>query len=848
MIESRAPEAPLRLSGVRRHPGGSVRPLRYLFLPDTSSDERLPVTSFQQMARTASGHEPYRWQSRVAATGLPELLAVETGAGKTAGVVLPWLYRRRMHPDPAVRRATPHWLVFCLPLRVLVEQVESHVHGWLDRLGLAEEVLLHVAMGGRERPGDLWRRHPERDAVVLGTVDMLLSRALNRGYAMSRFSWPIDYGLFNNGVHWIFDEVQLLGPALPTSRQLQGLRAELGCALPSATTWMSATVDLPAMATVDNPRVRSTVSLTDDDRADARLAPRLAASKTVRRLDVEPAAKHRAAGLATGLLEHHRPGTLTLAVMNTVRTARELHKEVLARADGAEVVLLHSRFRPPDRRARVDDVLRAVDPGGPGRIVVSTQVVEAGVDLSAACLLTEAAPWPSIVQRAGRCNRTGQDDAALVLWAEAKSPPHPYEAADVAAAGAALTELEGCLVTATDLRDKQVPITRPVHAVLRRADLLSLFDTAPDLSGNDIDIAPFIRVADDLDVQVAWRRLGGARPAPDEPTPTADELCPVPADRDFRTLTASESLWRLDHLETGDQPWVRLRPEDVRPGIVVLADVALGRYSSAEGWDPANRTAVPVAEPTRQDSLVDVEERMGEDRVSYATRSWVTLERHLADVEAEVRQLLTLLDASGNDGLGKDIMEAASVAGRLHDIGKAHSTFADTMERSADEHDRARVRTQGPWAKSGGSRRPQHNPPFFRHELVSALALLGKGSGALHGVVERDLVVYLVAAHHGRVRLGIRSVPEEERTGRVLGVRDGDQLPAVTVPGGRVEASSLNLGVVRLGRSDDGTPSWAERSLSLLSREDLGPFRLSFLEAVVRLADWRASAAADLQS
>jgi len=94
-------------------------------------------------------------------------------------------------------------------------------------------------MGGRERRDDPWRLSPENDAVVLGTVDMLLSRALNRGYAASGFSWPIDFGLFNNGVAWVIDEVQLLGPALPTTRQLQTFRCRLGTALPTSSTWMS---------------------------------------------------------------------------------------------------------------------------------------------------------------------------------------------------------------------------------------------------------------------------------------------------------------------------------------------------------------------------------------------------------------------------------------------------------------------------------------------------------------------------------------------------------------------------------------------------------------------------------
>jgi CRISPR-associated endonuclease/helicase Cas3 len=257
-----------------------------------------PVTNFNQMATTASGHQPYPWQSRVAAEGLPELLAGKTGAGKTAGVVLPWLWRRRLHPDIAVRAATPHWLVFCLPLRVLVEQVEADVRVWLDSLGLTDMVPLHVAMGGREDARDPWRLHPERDAIVLGTVDMLISRALNRGYGASHFSWPIDYGLFNNGTHWIFDEVQLLGPALATGRQLQGLRRTLQTALPTSSTWMSATVDPPALRTVDNPTLDSIVTLTDQDRANERLATRLGATKTVRQIEVDRGDKGRSAVLA----------------------------------------------------------------------------------------------------------------------------------------------------------------------------------------------------------------------------------------------------------------------------------------------------------------------------------------------------------------------------------------------------------------------------------------------------------------------------------------------------------------------------------------------------------------------
>ena len=74
-------------------------------------------------------------------------------------------------------------------------------------------------MGGEE-PDD-WDRHPEADVILVGTQDLPLSRALNRGYAMSRYRWPLEFGLLNNDCLWVFDEVQLMGDALATSTQLQ---------------------------------------------------------------------------------------------------------------------------------------------------------------------------------------------------------------------------------------------------------------------------------------------------------------------------------------------------------------------------------------------------------------------------------------------------------------------------------------------------------------------------------------------------------------------------------------------------------------------------------------------------
>lgn len=102
--------------------------------------------------------------------------------GKTVAAVLPWLYRRLDRRLVSAPERTPRRLVYVLPLHSLAEQTFVRVGEWLDRLGCAEEVGLHLLAGESARDG-VWRRHPERVAILVGTVDMLLSRALMRGFA-----------------------------------------------------------------------------------------------------------------------------------------------------------------------------------------------------------------------------------------------------------------------------------------------------------------------------------------------------------------------------------------------------------------------------------------------------------------------------------------------------------------------------------------------------------------------------------------------------------------------------------------------------------------------------------------
>ena len=82
-----------------------------------------------------------------------------------------------------MRDSTPRRLVYCLPMRTLIEQTVDRTEPWLKNLNMAGEVGVVTLMGGE--PRDQWYLEPEKPLIIVGTQDMLLSRALNRGYGNS---------------------------------------------------------------------------------------------------------------------------------------------------------------------------------------------------------------------------------------------------------------------------------------------------------------------------------------------------------------------------------------------------------------------------------------------------------------------------------------------------------------------------------------------------------------------------------------------------------------------------------------------------------------------------------------
>lgn len=955
--------------------------------------------------KTPGGLDPFPYQSRLAQKNgdWPDLLDVPTGLGKTAAVVLAWLYKRIVIHDPK----TPRRLVYCLPMRVLVEQTYENAIGWLDRLGLlagkdecedvgnerrlksdvarpeedklmqsgwatqqgltGSPIAVHLLMGGAERTD--WITWPERDAILIGTQDMLLSRALNRGYAAGRARWPMDFGLLNNGCLWVFDEVQLMSTGLATSLQLDAwrkllqLRGDNGfpkdtkdpVASPCRSLWMSATTARHWLDSAVDWRSYAEKAwetrhrLTDADLRHGRVRSLFANEKTVK--DQSPVAtleKPRTqegkpdkgdakaetntyiSELATAVEEGHSKEGLTLVILNTVERAVDLYTRLHERKNlaGVDVRLIHSRFREIERKT-----WKPLFSNGEQRqrIIISTQVVEAGVDVSAEVLFTELAPWAALVQRFGRCARFPEQNGTI-FWMDIdlgteKQPndvfARPYERAELVSAKERLNKLSD--VGLERLKEIKEELDTPTGStaaknlfpydprfVPRDKDLFDLFDTTPDLTGADVDISRYIRDGRELDVQVFWREVDEEPNKRDRPD--RRELCPVAFYR-FREqisgLSEGGRLWRWNYRK-GWEPLSADQAELIYPGQVFLLEKTCGGYDRLRGWtgDPKSQD-FELLKREQQPDPDDMPNKLAENDAEEdgeplsQLRGWVKLSDHS-------RHVWQHMDGIGKELLAESEREVPKLAARWHDRGKAHKAFVANLKPQFLEQAQKDALILGDqpaakapkeaWQAPLGRRAGKHDAdettasrrrPGFRHELASALAILetlrqadskhrafawpeglpksqfgqpyeseqqrpstGPAAQELAALSREDfdLVLYLVAAHHGKVRMSLRSSPDDARTDvpdpcpsserQARGVRDNDELEACKLPdenGKDMEAPrvTLSLDPMELGLSARYGPSWRERMQELLER--LGPFRLAYLEALLRVADWRAS-------
>ena len=110
--------------------------------------------------------------------------------------------------------------------------------------------------------------------------------------------------------------------------------------------------------------------------------------------------------------KYHQKSMKLLVVVNTVTKAQSIYRELKSWLDEndieIEMNLLHSKFTVQHRSEKEDAILKDGESKCKKRVIwISTQVVEASLDIDFDYLFTELSDLSSLLQRLGRCNRKG---------------------------------------------------------------------------------------------------------------------------------------------------------------------------------------------------------------------------------------------------------------------------------------------------------------------------------------------------------------------------------------------------------------------------------------------------------
>lgn len=362
----------------------------------------------------------YKYQKRVrelVLAGRSVILQAPTGAGKTRAALTPFI---DTYWDD-LSNSFPKKCVYIVPMRVLANQFTEELREKAEKY---KRIFRRELVIGRQT-GE-YREAPEfRQPLIFATIDQVLSSWLLHPYSLSQRKGNLNAGAFV-GSYLVFDEFHLFDPdsTLPTTlhmlKTLQGV---------SPFVLMTATFSAEMLASLAQTLNAEPVLLTAEELAE------IPAQRKDRRYQTHPDSltlrdENKRTLANPAAIEHilachqaqpDRPRTLV--VCNQVERAQAVYQALRALAPtDVHVELLHSRFLRADRQTKEKGIQQEFGKvqdqhAVQSLIVVATQVVEVGLDISAAVLHTELAPASAILQRAGRCARyAGESGQVHVYW------------------------------------------------------------------------------------------------------------------------------------------------------------------------------------------------------------------------------------------------------------------------------------------------------------------------------------------------------------------------------------------------------------------------------------------------
>lgn len=114
-----------------------------------------------------------------------------------------------------------------------------------------------------------------------------------------------------------------------------------------------------------------------------------------------------------------------LIVVNTVKRAQEIYDEIRKTYNSMEVLLIHGKFKVSHRKNIMKQIRELKNEKK--WIIVSTQVIEAGVDISSDNLISDLSPPTALLQRMGRVARYSEKEGNITIIAPKNMCYMPYD-------------------------------------------------------------------------------------------------------------------------------------------------------------------------------------------------------------------------------------------------------------------------------------------------------------------------------------------------------------------------------------------------------------------------------------
>ena len=362
------------------------------------------------------GAEPYSYQPylhqekalEALQSGKAIILRAPTGSGKTEAVLAPFLAMQG--------KDFPWQMIYSLPMRVLAFQLAQRAREAVEKCGFQKDKKDVVACHYGGNPESVLF---SRD-LIFTTIDQIVCAYACTPLLVGRRFGNIPAGAVASAF-LVFDEIQLLDPK--TGLQSAIILAEHSLKLGIPFAFLSATIPDCVICHLQKKANESGIKfelVEADEKALKEKNPSLKNRTRILRFEDAP--------LNADAVKKYLDGEKkVLVVVNTVDRAQKLYEEL--KNIKPKSVLIHSRFLQEHRRKKEEKI---TEKEGLGKdltapaLVISTQVIEAGMDISADILLTELAPIDSLIQRAGRVARWG-GEGEIVVFGVTENPPYKKE-------------------------------------------------------------------------------------------------------------------------------------------------------------------------------------------------------------------------------------------------------------------------------------------------------------------------------------------------------------------------------------------------------------------------------------